>query len=54
MACGCDGIGNKIIKLCSEGLYQFFTKSINLSFAHEQYPCKWELANVIPLFKKDK
>ena len=52
-ACGCDGIGNKIIKICSAGLYQFFTKFINLSFALSQYPSKWKLANVIPLFKKD-
>lgn len=52
-ACGCDGIGNKIIKICSVGLYQFFTKFINVSFALGQYPSKWKLANVIPLFKKD-
>jgi hypothetical protein len=52
-ACGCDGIGNKIIKICSAGLYQFFTKFINVPFALGQYPSKWKLANVIPLFKKD-
>ena len=46
-------VGNKIIKICSAGLYQFFTKFINLSFALSQYPSKWKLANVIPLFKKD-
>ena len=52
-ACGHDGIGNKIIKLCSEGFHVYFTHFINLSFSLGQYPSKWKLANVIPLFKND-
>ena len=29
-ACGHDGVGNKIIKLCSEGFHAYFTPCINL------------------------
>lgn len=52
-ACGCDGISNKIIRLCCEGLYKPFTSLINTSFRLGQYPSAWKLANVLPLFKKD-
>jgi hypothetical protein len=31
-ACGHDGIGNKVIKMCAEGLYESFTDLINLMF----------------------
>ena len=50
---GYDGISNKIIRLCSEGLYKPFTSLINTSFRLGQYPSAWKLANVLPLFKKD-
>ena len=52
-ACGYDGVGNKIIKLCSEGFPVYFTHFINLSLSLGQYPSEWKLANVIPLFKND-
>ena len=52
-ACGYDGIGNKIIKLCSEGFHVYFTHFINLSLSFGQYPSEWKFANVIPLFKND-
>ena len=52
-ACGYDGIGNKIIKLCCEGFHVYFTYFINLSLSLGQYPSAWKLANVIPLFKND-
>ena len=52
-ACGYDGVGNKIIKLCSEGFHAYFTHFINLSLSLGQYPSEWKLANVIPLFKND-
>ena len=52
-ACGYDGFGNKIIKLCSEGFHVYFTHFINLSLSLRQYPSEWKLANVIPLFKND-
>ena len=52
-ACGYDGVGNKIIKLCSEGFHVYFTHFINLSLSLSQYPSEWKLANVIPLFKND-
>ena len=50
-ACGYDGVGNMIIKLCSEGFHVYFTHFINLSLSHGQYLSEWKLANVIPLFK---
>ena len=52
-ACGYDGVGNKIIKLCSEGFHVYFTHFINLSLSLGQYPSEWKLANVIPLFQND-
>jgi hypothetical protein len=36
-ACGYDGIGNRIIKLCAIGLYNSFTKLINISFSLGQF-----------------
>lgn len=53
-ACGHDGIGNRIINLCSYGIYSSFTKLINISFSLGQFPSQWKLANVIPVFKKDE
>lgn len=52
-ACGYDGIGNKIIKLCSEGFHINFTHFINLSLSLGQYQSEWKFANVIPLSKND-
>jgi hypothetical protein len=49
-ACGHDGIANKVIKMCAEGLYESFTNLINLMFLLGQFPQSWKLANVIPLF----
>ena len=37
-ACGCDGISNRIINLCCEGLCVAFTRSINLLFSRGQFP----------------
>ena len=52
-ACGYDGVGNKIIKLCSEAFHVYFTHFINLSRSLGQYPSEWKLENVILLFKND-
>ena len=52
-ACGYDGISNKIIKLCGEGLCNVLTNLINTSFRLGRYPSAWKLANVLLLFKKD-
>ena len=52
-ASGYDGIGNKILKLSKEGLHKPLTRLINLSLTLGQYPSCWEMANVLPLFKKD-
>ena len=51
-ACGYHGIGNMIIKLCSEGFHVYFTHLINLSLLLGQYPSEWKFANVIPLFNQ--
>ena len=40
-ASGSDGIGNKMINFFSEGLYLFFIKLANFSFALGQYPTAW-------------
>ena len=46
-ACGCDGISNKIIRFCCEGLYKPFTSLINTSFRLGQYPSALKLAKLI-------
>ena len=52
-ACGYDGVGNRIIKMCSDGFHVYFTRFINMSFSLGQFPSEWKLANVIPIFKND-
>ena len=52
-ACGCDGISNKVMVFCCEGLYKPFTSLVNTLFRLGQYPSAWKFANVLPLFKKD-
>ena len=52
-ACGYDGIGNRIIKMCSDSFHVYFTRFINMSFSLGQFPSEWKLANVIPIFKND-
>ena len=51
--CGYDGAGNKIIKVCIEGLRVYFTHFINLPLSLAQYQSECKLANSIPLFKTD-
>ena len=52
-ASGPDGIGNKILKLCANGLSSSLSKLINVSLDVGVYPSKWKYTNVAPLFKKD-
>ena len=52
-ACGCDGISNKILKICANEITKSFTSLVNLSLLYESFPNQWKLANVIPIFKKD-
>ena len=52
-ACGYDGNGNKIIKLCSESFHVYFTHFINFSLSLGQYPSEWKFGNIIPLFEND-
>ena len=52
-ACGHDGIGNKIIKLCSHGIVKSFTRLINLSPQDGKYSLEWKKANISPIYKKD-
>ena len=52
-ACGPDGIGNKILKLSSNGIKKSFTNLLNLSFQKGEYPTEWKRANVSPIYKKD-
>ncbi|XP_028412551.1 uncharacterized protein LOC114535443 [Dendronephthya gigantea] len=52
-ACGPDGIGNKILKLCSSGIHKSFTNFLNLSFQKGEYPTEWKRANVSPIYQKD-
>ena len=52
-ACGFDGIGNRILKLCANGISSSFAGLVNHSFLSGKFPDNWKLANVIPTFKKD-
>ena len=50
-ACGPDGISNRIIKICADGITSAFTYLVNLSLSSGVFPEQWKAANVIPLFK---
>ena len=52
-AYGFDGIGNRILKLCANGISSSFAGLVNHSFLFGKFPDSWKLANVIPIFKKD-
>jgi hypothetical protein len=50
-ACGPDGISNRIIKICANGITSTFTYLVNFSLSSGVFPEQWKAANVIPLFK---
>ena len=52
-ACGPDGISNKLIKICADGITKVFTDFVNLSLRSGVFPDDWKQANVTPIFKKD-
>lgn len=52
-ASGTDGIGNKILQLCANGLSSSLSKFIYLSLVVGVYPSELKYTNVVPLFKKD-
>jgi hypothetical protein len=52
-ASGHDGIGNRIIKLCSRGIAKTFTCLNNTSRQVGEYPTEWKKTNVTPVYKKD-
>ena len=52
-ACGADGIGNRIIKISTDGSARAFSLFSNLSLQRRVFPAQWKAANIIPLFKKD-
>ena len=52
-ACGSDGIGNFILKICADFIAVPLCRIINESLLEGVYPSMWKLANVIPIFKKD-
>lgn len=42
---GPDGISNKMIKICADGITKVFTTGV--------FPDDWKQANVTPIFKKE-
>ena len=52
-ACGSDGIGNFILKICADYIADPLCRIINESLLQGVYPSLWKFANVIPIFKKD-
>ena len=51
-ACGYDGIGNMILKICADSITSPLCKIINESFSQGVFPLLWKIANVLPLFKR--
>ena len=49
---GYDGVGNRIIKMCSDG-FMSISLVLSMSFSLGQFPSERKLANVIPIFKND-
>ena len=52
-ACGYDGIGNKILKICADNITNPLCHIINESLSLGVFPSMWKFANVIPIFKKN-
>ncbi len=52
-ACGYDGIGNKILKICADYITNPLCHIINESLSQGVFPSMWKFANVIPIFKKN-
>ena len=52
-ATGPDGISPKMLREAGETIAKPLTRLINMSFSTTQFPETWELANVLPLFKKN-
>ena len=52
-ACGPNGISNKMIKVCADGITKVFTDLENLSLRSGVFPDDWKQANVTPIFKKE-
>ena len=50
-ALGIDGIGPKILKNCSESLFQLLCHLFNLSLASSVIPNEWKTHQIIPIFK---
>ena len=51
-ATGPDGIGNWVLKHCSNTLCKPLTVLLNKSLADGVFPRTWELTNVSPVYKK--
>jgi hypothetical protein len=52
-ACGYDGIGNKILKICADNITNTLCHIINESLSQGVFPSMWKFANAIPIFKKN-
>ena len=50
-ALGIDGIGPKILKNCSESLFQPLCHLFNLSLSSSIIPIEWKIHRIIPIFK---
>ena len=48
--CGPDGIGNRILKLCADGISSSLSNLTNLSLSEGKFPDAWKLANVTTNF----
>jgi uncharacterized protein YejL (UPF0352 family) len=51
-ACGHDGIGNMILKICADSITSPLCKIINESFSQGVFPLLWKIVNVLPLFER--
>lgn len=52
-ACGVDGIGNSLIRMCATAIAPSLASFFNISFSRGHFPSAWKFANVVPIFKKD-
>lgn len=51
LSTGCDGIPNFIIKGCAEYLVPALTHVYNLSLRRAEFPSRWKMSVVVPIFK---
>ena len=45
-ACGVNGVGNSLLKLCAEGIASSLSGFFNISLINSSFPTSWKFSNI--------